>query len=128
MKKKAIYINDLHFEHKLWTSQLKFEVDELGILQGRLEEVVQRWTDKEVLAQAEHFQNQFIRHKEVLDTLMHDIAGHEDGLVQFAHDHPVAMDHVHFEDHGGLRDKVETQRDMFGNLKKEFMRFLTHVM
>ena len=128
MKKKPIYINDLHFEHKLWKGQLTFEKDELNILKHRLEEVVQRWTDREVLAKAEHFQNQFILHNEVLDTLIHGIKEHENELVKFALEHPVAMDHVHFEDHGGLRDKVETQRALFSELKKEFMRFLTYVM
>ncbi|MFT4568448.1 MAG: hypothetical protein ACI9FN_003417 [Saprospiraceae bacterium] len=77
MKKKAIYIDDLHFEHKLWKSQLEFQRDELKVFTHRLEEVVVRWTDKDVLSKVEHFQNVFIRHNEVIDTLIHDINEHE---------------------------------------------------
>ena len=65
MKKKPIYITDLHFEYKLWKRKLEFERDELKIFEGRLAEVVSRWTDKEILRKAEHFQNTFIRHHEV---------------------------------------------------------------
>jgi hypothetical protein len=128
MKNKPIYINDLHFEHKLWIRQLEFERDELKIFGGRLEEVVSRWTDKEVLRKAEHFQNMFIRHHEVLDTLIHDINAHEQTIIEQAKDHPVAIDHVHFKDHPELRDKVETQNKLYTELKTEFLNYLRHAM
>lgn len=128
MKKKPIYISDLHFEHTLWSSQLAFQIDELKIFTRRLEEVVQRWTDKEINARIEQFQNQFIRHKEVLDSLLHEITVHNDELVKFAKEHPIALDHVHFEDHTTLRNGIDTQNEMYTNLKKEFMRFLTETM
>jgi hypothetical protein len=128
MKKKPIYMSDLHYEHKLWKRQIDFQIDELEIFKHRLEEVVTRWTDTEILAQVEHFQNTFIRYKEVLDTQLHDINLHHEELVKFVHDHPVASDHVHFQDHAKLRDSVETQLEMFYSTKKEFMRFLTEAM
>lgn len=128
MKNKAVYMDDLHFEHKHWLSQLEFQVDELKIFTHRIEEVVVRWTDKDVLARLEQFQNKFIVHKEVLDTLFHDINLHEQELVKFAKDHPVAVNHVHFKDHGKLRDYVEMQIKLFNELKKEFMRFLSFAM
>ena len=120
MKKKAVLMSDLHYEHKVWKRQIEFQIDELEIFTHRLEEVVTRWTDKEVLAKAEHFQNTFIRHKEVLDTQLHEINVHNDTLVEFVKEHPIASDHVHF--------KVETQIEMFHEMKKEFMRFLTETM
>ena len=128
MKKKAIYINDLHFEHKQWMSELEFQRGELKSFIKRLEEVVVRWTDKEILRQVEHFQNQFILHDEVIDTLVHDINLEEQKLSTFAASHPVAIDHVHFEDHGGMRERNEDQSRIFTNLRKEYMRFLTTAM
>ena len=128
MKKKPIYINDIHFEHQLWIRQLEFEQNELELFNSRLAEVVSNWTDKDVLRKAEHFQNTFIRHNEVIDTLLHDINAHEHQISQRAKDHPVAIDHVHFEDHPELRDKVQTQNKLYAELKTEFMEYLRHAM
>jgi DNA-binding protein len=128
MSKKAIHIDDLHFEHKLWKRQLEFEKDELKIFNSRLEEVVVRWTDKDILKQVEHFQNIFIRHNEVIDILLHDINIHQDELIKEAKNNPVAIDHVHFDDHGDMREKVETQNKMYAELKEEFMRLLSIAM
>lgn len=69
MKKEIIYNSDMHFEHLNWRRELAFWEDEIKSFKNRLVEIVKRWTDKNVLAQLEHFQNQFIRHGEVIDTL-----------------------------------------------------------
>lgn len=126
--KNKVYISDLHFEHIAWNSELSFQKDELKIFENRLEEVASRWTKKEVLIQVEHFQNNFIRHNEVIDTLKHNINSHEKELADFAEDHPVAVDHAHFKDHTSLRDEVETQRKLYEALKTDFLRFLTQTM
>ena len=126
--KKAIHISDLHFEHVLWNSDLSFQRDELKIFQNRLEEVAPRYTNEDILKKVDHFQNNFTRHLEVLDILQHDIKMHETELSTFAKEHPVAVDHVHFSDHGGLRDRIETQQEIYSTLKKEFTRFLTETM
>jgi hypothetical protein len=126
--KSNVYISDLHFEHIAWNSELSFQKDELKIFRNRLEEVVSRWTKKEVLIQVEHFQNNFLRHNEVIDMLKHNINGHENELADFAEDHPVAVDRVHFKDHSKLRDSFETQRKLYAELKTDFLRFLTVAM
>lgn len=128
MKKKPIYMSDLHFEHKTWKSEMDFQKNELDFFKKRLEEVVPRFTGQTVLSKAEQFQNQMIRHNEVVDTLLHDINGEEQSLVDFAHDHPVAMDHVHFKDHTSLRDKMETQRKIYAEFKQKYFRYLTETM
>ena len=62
METNVIFNSDLHFEHNLWRAELLFWEDELKSFNNRLSELVKRWTDKEVLAQLEHFQNQFVLH------------------------------------------------------------------
>ena len=52
-----------------------------------------------MLREVEHFQNQFIVQKQNIDAFLHDINADEHKLVEFAKDHPVALNHVHFEDH-----------------------------
>lgn len=126
--KDKIYLSDLHFEHISWNSELAFQKDELKIFKNRLEEVASRWTKKEVMIQVEHFQNNFLRHNEVIDTLKHKVNAHEKELVDFAKEHPIALDHVHFKDHTSFRDEIETQRKLYAELKTEFLRFLTETM
>lgn len=77
MESKVIYNSDLHFEHKHWRSELAFWEDELKSFKNRLEELVSRLTNRGALAQLEHYQNAFIRHREVIDMLQHDINVHE---------------------------------------------------
>ena len=93
-----------------------------------MEEVASRWTTNEVMVKVEHLQNNFLRHNEVIDTLRHDINSHEHELVKFVEEHHIALDHVHFKDHTAFRDKVETQRKLYAELKTEFLRFLTETM
>lgn len=126
--KKVHYISDLHFEHVNWNNELAFQRDELKTFQNRLEEIAPRYTSKEVLSRVEQFQNKFIRHNEVIDTLMHDVNAHETTLSDFAKEHPIAVDHVHFEDHSKIREDVETQFEIYKTLKKSFLRFLTETM
>jgi hypothetical protein len=126
--KKHIYIDDLHFEHKQWKNQLRFEKDEIKIFVNRLEEVVVRWTDKDVLKNVEHYQNSFIRHNNVIDTLIHGIKQHETQIENEAKANPTAIDHVHFDDHGDMRDKIKTQLKLYAQLKEEYMDFLRDAM
>jgi len=126
--KKHVYLSDLHFEHQAWKNELSFQKDELSFFKNRLEEIVPRYTDKTVLAKSEQFQNQMIRHHEVLDGLVHDINAHEHKLTDYAKEHPIAVDHVHFDDHTSLRDGIESQRKIYADFKQKYFRFLTETM
>ena len=128
MQNKNVYLSDLHFEHTTWKRELLFEKEELDFLKRRLEEVVPKYTAQDVLSKAEQLQNKLIVHHEVLDILIHDINAHEHGLSTFAEAHPIAIDHVHFTDHVGLRERVESQRVIYTAFKKDFFRFLTETM
>ena len=118
------HIDELHFDHKLWTNNMRFYRDELTIFEHRLEELVTRNTKVEVTAQIEHFQNQFIRQREVAEEIISKCGDHEKFLVNQAITHPVAIDHVLFADHTKLRDEAETYDKLYAELKKEFTDFL----
>jgi hypothetical protein len=128
MKKEIIYNSDLHFEHKQWRSELSFWEDELKTFNNRLEELVKRWTNKNVLAQLEHFQNQFIRHGEFIDTLQHDISVHETNMAAHDEKGENVINRVFAKNHLEFRDRMETQRKIYADLKKEFYRFLSNYM
>lgn len=122
------HIDELHFEHKVWVNNMKFYLDEILIFENRLAELVQKNTKTEVTAQIEHFQNQFIRQKEVAEQLISKCNDHEKFLTNQAKDHPIAIDHVLFADHTKLRDEVTIYDKLYRELKSEFMIFLTKWM
>ena len=122
--KEHVYITDLHFEHNVWKNELAFYKEEIGIFEDRLGEISQRWTDTDVMAQLERFQNQYIREREVIDILNHDINRRQQALVEFAKDHPIALDHIHFQDHEDMRNRMETFRKIYGELKNDFLAFI----
>lgn len=117
------YITDLHYEHRLWLNALKFFKEELGILQERLGEIVSKNTNNEVEAGVESFQNRFDLQREHISELKHRIKKHETFLVDYAKDHPIAVDHVHFTDHTDIRENVERFRELYHEMKHEFNRF-----
>ena len=127
-KDNKVYLSDLHFEHKQWTNELKFWEEEISLFNKRLGEVVVRYTSNEIRAKIEHFQNQFILHDEVIDFLKKDIKKHEKMIAQQAEDHPVAIDRVHFNDHIELRDRMDTQRKIYSDLKSNYFSFLSKTM
>lgn len=64
-------------ESMAWLRSIEFLRQENSHLKNRLAEVVDMSTDRDFLAQAEHFQNQFIIKDEFLDELRHDVNGQE---------------------------------------------------
>ena len=125
---KKVHISDLHFELNLWLNELKFYKDEIKIFNRRLEDIVSRNTDKEVMRQLEHFQNQYIRQIEVIDVLRHEVKQHENILEKEVIDNPVAVDHRYFEDHTDLREQADQFKKIYRELKEEFMLFITKWM
>jgi Asp-tRNA(Asn)/Glu-tRNA(Gln) amidotransferase C subunit len=119
------HIADLHTEHLEWLSKLVFYKEEIQSFNNRLGEIVKANTIKDVTAQAEHFQNQFIRQNEVIDELRHEIKAHENVLTKQVEANPVASDHRVSEDHSVIRDKVVTFEKIYGELKQEFTKFLS---
>ena len=123
-EKKHVYLSDLHFEHRLWLNELNFAKDEMESFSKRLNEVISRNTNDAFSASAESFQNRLIRQNEVVDILRHDIKKHESELAHFAEEHPIAIDHVHFEDHKNLREQMTRFSSLYAEFKADFMRFI----
>lgn len=125
MEKEIIYNEDLHFEHEQWKSELAFWEDELKSFNNRLSELVTRWTKKDVLAQLEHFQNEFIIHGGVIDDLQESIEIHESSIATQSRTGKDAMDSILLRKHIDFRNKMERQREIYADLKNQFFRFMT---
>ncbi len=127
-KQSPKHLDVLHFEHEVWTRQFEFCKGELEFFKDRLAEIAQRYTDKEVLSRLEHFQNQFIVQRDVIDRFLHTIHVHEDALVKDATKNPVASDHRLHHDHAEEREQFETFQRLYAELRKEYLGYLRKYM
>ena len=115
-------ISASHFEHTLWVNELRFFEDELKIYERQLERLVQK-EDKSFLPMLERFQNNFIRQKEVLDELKHDIKVHEQRLGWAVKNNNYKED-VYNSNHEVMKEKMVIFKKLFTELKEEFFHFL----
>lgn len=122
-----VTLAQLHLEHEIWLNALSFYRDEMNILDKYLLEIVKKNTGQEVMKEVEHFQNQFIRQKEVLDELTHDIREHEKLVISQVKDlNPIQAEKSKFDDHLELREYFETFTRIYAELKSEFLLFMSH--
>lgn len=125
--KQRKHIAELHPEVIEWINYCLFVKDEIKSLNIRLGEILHKYTDHGVQAQVEHFQNQFIRQDEASDELLHDLRAAEHIFSDISQNNPAA-NHVLFDDHVELRDKAETHKQIFEELRHEFQLFLARYM
>lgn len=119
---------NLHFEHKSWLNEIAFWLDEIKSFQNRMEEIEARWTDDMVLAELGQFQNQMIIHKNRIEQLREEIEAHEHSIAETIDEVNEAVDRIGFRYHLDMREKIETERVMFHDLKKRFFSFLSKYM
>jgi hypothetical protein len=117
MKKEVLYNSNMHFEHKQWKGELAFWKDELMFFNYKLSELVTRWTDKDVLAQLEHYQNEFVLHGGVIEDLQEIIEKHEERIAGQSRTGEDALDVQLTKGHQDFRDIYTL------SLKKSFLDF-----
>jgi len=128
MKNELIYNVDLHFEHENWQRELNFWEDELKSFHLRLEELVMRWTDRGVLAEIEKFQNQFMIQEKEFDSIENQISMHEKNMAGHYEKDEDVLNKMFVDQHLTLREVMETERNLYNSLKKDFFRFMTKYM
>lgn len=125
---KVIFNSDLHFEHLQWKKELLFWKDEIKSFQKRLDEIVQKWTNTKVLAELGQFQNNFTIHKDQINKLIEQIDAHEHNIAVDYQANEDAIDRVHLKYHESFRDKIDTQRELYNDLKHKYYIFLSKYM
>ena len=120
----TISIRSLHLEYQLWMRELTFYKEEIKIFEAHLEILVSNNTAMEVRAGVEHFQNQFICHKEVIDRLKHNLNVSEKQLAAYASDlSGSGIENGRLDNHPVLREEMIIFRKIYKELKTEFRRF-----
>jgi hypothetical protein len=125
----TISIRSLHMEYQLWTRELIFYKEEIRIFEHHLTAILKRNNKNGVPAQVEHFQNQFILQKEVIDYLKHDLQVSERQLAGFVYEMSSdGIENIKMDNHGSLRERMTTFRKIYKDIKNEFRRFEMHWM
>ena len=125
----TISIRSLHMEYQLWTRELIFYKEEIRIFEDHLTAILKRNNKNGVPAQVEHFQNQFILQKEVIDHLKHDLQVSERRLAGFVYEMSSdGIENIKMDNHGSLRERMTTFRKIYKDIKNEFRRFEMHWM
>jgi len=122
------HISRITSEHSDWLRSIEFYQQELEILKKRLAEVSAKYTNQDVKAEVEHFQNQFIVQRNNLDELHHSIGEHVKHLKQDAAAMGQHLSNVTLAEHDVRREDLEILEKVINNLRHEFNRFLSRYM
>jgi len=121
-------IEQFHHENQTWIRSIDFFKQENAYLKNRLSQVVDKTFDRGFLAQAEHFQNQFIIKDEFMDELKHDV--NEQG--RFLRDRylkaGIGIDDLVARRQSNLRDQIEFLERDFTKLRNEFNTYLSQML
>src|ERR1700751_2476745 len=117
-----------HYEHTQWLNKLAFYMDEITVMQKRIEEIASKNNSKEVRMEIEHFQNQLLIQQNNADALKHHVKHDEKMLTNNIKQNQTAVDHKKVEDHAKEREDIESFETNFNNLRKEFNLFLAKRM
>ena len=114
----------LHVEYQFWIAELNFDVELIKIFESHLAFIAAGSTAKKFMPRIEQFQNQFIRQREVVDELKHDLNVSEKQLAAFVRDmSPIGFENERLDNHSELRERFLTFRDLFDDLKARFRNF-----
>lgn len=120
----TITIPKLHTEYSQWIAELNFDKEEISRFEKQLESLLNKNNSAGARAQVEHFQNQFIREKEVIDELKHKLHISERQLAGFVKDlSGLGLEIIKMDNHCNLREDVRIFRKIYTELKAEFRRF-----
>lgn len=115
--------NQMHSEHAEWQTKIKELKVQLQKLNDQLSEMVMAKPETELLAQIEHFQNQFTIQRDVLDVMRHDFKQHENAIEAHQRgelNQPEKLQELHLKS----KERLKEYERIFSDLKDEFSGFL----
>jgi NAD-dependent SIR2 family protein deacetylase len=122
------YVDFCGNDHAEWLNSIDFYDEEFEIIEERLLEIATKYTGHEVMAQVEHFQNQFVVQHNNIDELKHRIHSHNQKVAEDAKLHRGKMETVYVDDHNRLKDQLVSFEKNANELRHEFNLFLSKWM
>lgn len=122
------HVSHITSEHREWLRGIEFYNIEIDILKKRLAEISQDYTDSNVKAQVEHFQNQFIVQINNLEELKSAIKKHENHMDNDSESHAQHLTKETLNEHELVRDRYFSLEKVINELRHEFNKFLVKYM
>ncbi len=122
-------LSELHAEHDEWQEKIRAYRHEIHEMNTSLEVIVSKNPSTEDLVKVEHFQNQLIRQREVLDITRHKFKQHEN-LIEAKEEnqdlHNINEQRL-LENHQMYRQELNDFEKIFNDLKQEFNMFTAKI-
>jgi chromosome segregation ATPase len=112
-------IEQFQEELQTWKHELSSIKQEIRHFEHELEDMATQKLPHALLAQIEHFQNLFICHKEVVDTLRHDLPDSRHKVENIFN----VLRSVKNDSQHALSERMETFKKIFNDVKNEFRHF-----
>jgi hypothetical protein len=122
--KDSSTLNQFQFEIHSWIRLMEFLNQENTFLKNRLPEVIDQIKNKEKLALAEHFQNQFIVKDDIYDHIIHDLKkqAHKWTEIKLISSKEISDDLVKTQKN--LRDQIEFIERDHAVITKDYNTYL----
>ena len=119
-----------HFQEELqsWKHELSLFKQEIRHFEQHLESMSTKNLPKDLLAHIEHFQNSFICQKEVIDKLRHDLPDSRHKVEHVFKNLYSMPEPEGSHAHDVLRDRMDTFRRIYVEVRNDFQRFETEWM
>jgi len=121
---ETIAAHALETEHLKWLKSLELYKNQLAAMEKEMVDFVGSKPPKAVAPKIEQFQNQFIRHREVLDVLKHNIKAHENEIERMTN---FALEYLRdrvTREHIKLKDEYRRFVELFMEVEQDFHDFL----
>lgn len=116
---QGLHFEDLHEDHKKWQNEVEFFLMELPFFEHLLENYVGNSGFENNPVIIEQFQNKLILHRRQCEILLHDLKEKQKKLNEFIKTHEKNIEFITFSDHRVWRDKIDTQRRLYYEMKQE---------
>jgi hypothetical protein len=121
-------ISEVHFQHSVWKNELFFYLDQLYILEERLDEVVLKNTNPDIRKEAEQFKAEFVLQRQEVDKILKLTNQLEEKAVKYGQLNLKRVDYIMTDEYKGLEREVEIFENLYKSVKKDFYRFLSKWM
>ena len=127
MEQSTVSIEQFQDELQAWKRELSSTKEEIKSFEHELTNLTCKNHNRDVLAHVEHFQNNFIRQKEVIDELRHDLPDSRNKVENIFNSRYQSQE-VDHDAHAHLADRMETFRKLYHELKYDFQKFETEYL
>ena len=122
MKEILEQLDNIKFDHSRWLNELVFSAKEIKLYQKRILEMLDEFVDKEKMEELTAMFEKFDKQKKQAIGLQSKITKHVINNSRVTHSNGALKAMIN-SDHSQIRQKIETFRHQYANLKENFHRF-----